>query len=383
LVKFKFSVDTVFVTLLGVIYAAGIVSFGYLALNRVPYYMGHNVADKHAASPSPAAGSQVLGSEVASATPGPASPTPTGFIARINSLKAAVLPAKPAGALNAKSLYVFPDNYAREALKNEQDPAAAAQIRKISERPTAKWYGQWIADVEGAVRADIAGAGVNELPLLVAYNIPFRDCGQHSAGGVASAQAYRQWIDHFAAGVGSKPAMIVIEPDALAQFDCLSKAQIDDRYGMLRYAVSKLGANPNALVYIDAGNAQWGSPQEIINRLKAAGVAEADGVSVNVSNYYTNGDSLAYAKTVSQGLGGKHYVIDSSRNGNGPLSAAAWCNPSGRALGTPPQITQDGGELDAYLWIKQPGTSDGNCNGGPSAGQWWRSNALELAINAK
>ena len=36
----------------------------------------------------------------------------------------------------------------------------------------------------------------------------------------------------------------------------------------------------------------------------------------------------------------------------------------------------------ALLWIKQPGESDGTCNGGPNAGQWWADYALGLAQRA-
>ncbi|MYV59291.1 endoglucanase, partial [Streptomyces sp. SID4931] len=42
--------------------------------------------------------------------------------------------------------------------------------------------------------------------------------------------------------------------------------------------------------------------------------------------------------------------------------------------------TQTGDELvDAYLWIKRPGESDGDCKGGPKAGDWWPEYALGLA----
>ena len=43
----------------------------------------------------------------------------------------------------------------------------------------------------------------------------------------------------------------------------------------------------------------------------------------------------------------------------------------------------DGSGLDALLWVKLPGESDGTCNGGPAAGAWFPSMALELARNAK
>ncbi len=61
----------------------------------------------------------------------------------------------------------------------------------------------------------------------------------------------------------------------------------------------------------------------------------------------------------------------------------AWCNPDGRALGTPP-TTKTGDPLcDAFYWLKPPGESDGRCNHGPAAGAWWPQKALEMAQNAK
>jgi endoglucanase len=38
--------------------------------------------------------------------------------------------------------------------------------------------------------------------------------------------------------------------------------------------------------------------------------------------------------------------------------------------------------VDALLWAKPPGESDGACNGGPPAGRWWAEQAIELVENA-
>ncbi len=51
--------------------------------------------------------------------------------------------------------------------------------------------------------------------MLVAYNIPFRDCAQFSAGGATSVAEYEAWIDGFAAGIGDQPAVVILEPDGL------------------------------------------------------------------------------------------------------------------------------------------------------------------------
>jgi endoglucanase len=284
--------------------------------------------------------------------------------------------------LKGKSLYVFPENYARRALQHERDPVAIGLIRKIAERPVAQWYGEWITDIRNALQTDFTPAKPAELPVLVMYNLPHRDCGQHSSGGATSPVAYRNWVDQFSAGLGTRSAIVVVEPDALPQMDCLPADAAQERYELLRYAVTTLTAKTQAVVYLDAGHARWVAAETMAARLATSGIATADGFSVNVSNYFTNAESLEYADEVSRHLNGAHFVIDSSRNGRGPLSHVDWCNPPGRALGSPPAIVNDVPGLDAYLWIKQPGTSDGTCNGGPPAGQWWRQNALELARNS-
>ncbi len=144
-------------------------------------------------------------------------------------------------------------------------------------------------------------------------------------------------------------------------------------------------------MYIDAGHSGWQPVPEIVTRLKAAGIEEADGFSLNVSNYKKTETEIKYGKEVSKRLGGKHFVIDTSRNGNGPPvegckkadDEACWCNPAGRALGTPPTSETHEPLVDAFLWLKKPGESDGQCNGGPKAGVFWQERAVELARNAK
>ena len=60
-------------------------------------------------------------------------------------------------------------------------------------------------------------------------------------------------------------------------------------------------------------------------------------------------------------------------------TATAWCNPRGQALGVAPTTNTGHPLVDAFLWIKQPGESDGTCQGGPQAGSWWNEIAVELS----
>lgn len=87
---------------------------------------------------------------------------------------------------------------------------------------------------------------------------------------------------------------------------------------------------------------------------------------------------------MSAAAAGKPFIIDTSRNGNGPPDTvgdteASWCNPRGRATGSLPTSETGNPLVHAFFWVKKPGESDGDCNGGPKAGQWWTDIALELA----
>lgn len=257
-------------------------------------------------------------------------------------------------------------------------PADAAQIDKIAQNPVAIWLGEWSGDVEAHVRAriaDISAAGA--LPVFVAYNIPLRDCGLYSAGGAKSADEYRWWIRKLRAGIGSHKAVVILEPDAVANADCLSSADRQTRYALLADAVSVLQTNSAISAYLDAGHSSWHTATQMAARLTTAGIAGARGFALNVSNFRYTADEVAYGKQISAQLGGKPFIVDTSRNGQG--SNGEWCNPSGRGLGPRPTASTGNAAVDAFYWIKTPGASDGTCNGGPSAGQWWPDYALGLA----
>ncbi|MER6138011.1 glycoside hydrolase family 6 protein [Streptomyces sp. NPDC001815] len=263
----------------------------------------------------------------------------------------------------------------------------ARLLRRIADRPVALWPP---ADhPEPRIReATAAAAGEGRTAVFVAYDIPHRDCGQHSAGGAYDADAYRDWIDRFAGALGDSDALVVLEPDAVAHIvdGCTPGEYHAEREQLLSEAIVRLKQQPGTRVYLDAGNPAWIQDSEkLVEPLGRAGVAHADGFALNVSNFQTDETTRQYGRRLSEALGGKHFVVDTSRNGNGPLGgdpSQAWCNPPGRALGTPP--TTDTGDplIDAYLWIKRPGESDGQCRGGPAAGKWWADYALGLARNS-
>jgi endoglucanase len=260
----------------------------------------------------------------------------------------------------------------------------AEQIRKIAEQPSGEWILPENAEDQARGYTEAADQADRDA-LLVLYNIPHRDCGQFSKGGAADGNQYRAFIDSVAKGIGDRHATVILEPDAVQHMvdNCTPEEFHEERYDLLKGAVGKLKSLKNTTVYLDAGNAGWGKPDQIFQPLQWSGIDQADGFSVNVSNFYTTEDSVKYGKELSAKVGNKPFVIDTSRNGNGPYTGGdpdqRWCNPPGRALGEEPGTKTGDPLVKAYLWVKRPGESDGDCKGGPPAGKWWPEYALKLA----
>jgi endoglucanase len=393
----------------------------------------------------------------------------------------------------------------------------ALALTEMAATPQAVWLdGGSPTEVRDSVKKTVAQASrEHRVPVLVAYNLPFRDCAQYSAGGAVDTPAYQAWIDGLAAGIGESRAVVLLEPDGLGiipyntTLDGVTDwcqptvsdgagnsvpapgASPADRYALLNYAVDSLKAKaPSAAVYLDGTHSAWLGAGEAAYRLDRAGVRRVSGLFLNVSNFQPTPQLLQYGTWISKCLyyannpaeGGwrlghygycasqyfpatpndpttwgltdqwyadnvdnaanppsgpavlSHVVIDTSRNGRGtldPVPFAAppydqpagvvsalqvgnWCNPPGAGVGARPTADTGTPLVDAYLWVKIPGQSDGSCDiaGGarawdfaqynpwgltvdaqshfdplwgmvdPDAGVWFNAQALQLAQNA-
>jgi len=402
------------------------------------------------------------------------------------------------------------------ALIKSHDVLDAARLTAMIAAPRATWFtGGTPKEVQKSVQLRMAEATFEKrVPVLVAYDLPFRDCAQYSAGGALSVADYEAWLDGFAKGIGSGKAIVILEPDSLGiipfynpfadrdswnppgTLEWCQPAAADpataaaDRFAMLNYAVNRLKTNAATSVYLDGTHSGWLGSGDAADRLLQAGIAHADGFFVDTSNFQPTPQLEKYAGWIAKCIwfadpgsgswgGGhaewcgsqyspanpndfstwsltdewyasnvesqsaypgnaalKHFVIDTSRNGNGTLDASAyanapylqppavisgltagnWCNPPGAGLGARPKLAPDSAQplLDAFLWIKTPGESDGTCDiaGGarawdfssynpwglsaaaqphfdplwgavdPAAGAWFPAQALELARKA-
>ncbi|MGV8880763.1 MAG: glycoside hydrolase family 6 protein [Rhodoglobus sp.] len=278
--------------------------------------------------------------------------------------------------LDGTTFYVNPDSAAARSAAAETDPELRAAFESLAAVPTGIWLlpeahpaEQIYAYVDQIVSS---AAAQSATPILVVYGIPSRDCGNFSAGG-SSSEHYGAWISLIAKAIGDRKAVVILEPDSLALSP--SCGTEDATAGFLRDAIERLAAD-RTTIYLDGGHSDWLPAEEMASLLRAAGVADVRGFATNVSNYNDSESEHEYGDKLSALLGGAHYVTDTSRNGNG--SNGEWCNPTGRAIGEGTTGAASNGAQDGSLWVKAPGESDGNCNGGPSAGVWWPEAAVAL-----
>jgi endoglucanase len=446
--------------------------------------------------------------------------TAVAAMAGLSAVPAIAVTSSHQLASNTRFAFHKPDQAAIQQvgqLLAHHDAHGAALIADELLTPQADWFTK---GTPAEVRQQVAQLvtldnAIRTVPTFVVYNVPGRDCSQYSSGGAGSDSAYLAWIDGFVKGLGNGKAIIIVEPDGLANLpsDCPGAYPGQDiaaitasRIADIKYAAESIESHdPNSLVYLDAGHSAWHSAGDMSSRLAQAGVADVQGFFLNASNYqYTSNlnfygtwlsECLAYATAdnstgvaVNAGdFGGcgdeyynggpatnwaggalnpygiwtegnadltlntagvtsryalelgtvtpkAHFVVDTSRNGKGPndmsayaaapynqpsgviasLKAGNWCNPPGAGLGVKPTAHTGVPLVDAYLWIKTVGESDGQCNiaGGarawdytaynpwgwnaaqqqandplwgiadPAAGAWFPQQALQLAQNA-
>jgi endoglucanase len=274
-------------------------------------------------------------------------------------------------------------------------------IGKIATHPQFKWFGRWDVRKYGAKsaisqyldRVDCASPGT--VPQIVSFFHEGTGCHNGFTGGGAAEDArYRKILKGFAEGIGTHRVVIAFEPDSLGTIDCLIPSRRKARTKTLAYGIEQLSKVPNATVYVDAGAADWMAPAKAAKLLKKVGVRRVRGFMLNATHMVKDGPSIRYGKKISKRLGGKHFIVNTSDNGRGPMyrrlpngrRQTIWCNPPNSGLGKPATTDTGSPAADALLRVNRPGTSHGACKPpgvrGPSVGQWFESRALSMARRA-
>ena len=332
-----------------------------------------------------------------------------------------------------------PDYAKRMDVSREKNPALAARIDAIKSRVgTAVWVDKTyhlfrVDEVLAETRRQQQASGQPVVATFVVYNLPDRDCSAGASAGELTLkdrgmERYKaEYIDQFAkkfAEYSDVRIAIVLEPDSLPNIvtnrgagNCTPEVLQGYREGVV-YAIQHL-AMPHVAIYLDVAHSGWlgwegnrtGIAQVFREVLDAAGGEQLiRGFATNISNYtpivepdpseerrkspyYGNNpamDELTYVSLLSSSLGAvgitrKNFIIDTGRNGNPRARSnwGSWCNVANAKVGELPAVDPmpiipiGSAHLDAYMWIKPPGESDGSCGGGdsmegaPPAGMWF------------
>jgi cellulose 1,4-beta-cellobiosidase len=366
----------------------------------------------------------------------------------LSPVQPATTPPAPEGMnpFDGARLYINPDYVAALQALETKHPGDAALLKKMEAFPTAIWL-SWIADTKELPRylddalAQQKAGGQPVVSVFVLYDLPARDCNAESSAGeleaneVGEARYQHDYVDVIAAAFRAHPDQriaMILEPDSLANLvtnignpRCQAAEGIYKRG--IAYAIAKLSL-PNVFLYLDAAHAGWlGWPKNLAKSIPlykevltmAGGTDRLRGFATDVSNYdpakdptapprvpeYAASDELGYVNDLSAaltkaGIKGKGFVIDTGRDGRANIRTAAgnWCNIKGAGLGERPRANPVP-KVDAYLYLKVPGESDGtsdpkakrfdeNCASddaapnAPEAGKMFDSFLIDLLKNA-
>ena len=301
------------------------------------------------------------------------------------------LPVAPTNGNPLSGARFFVDHEDAVSLAARQYPP----LRVISEEPGTARFGAFSGPKVGPVVHDyLVRASRQEpgtVPLLATYRVVDGHCGNWTPSSGDHA-AYHAFISSFARGVGRHRAVLFLEMDALITSPCLSAGGLAIRMHELRDAIGVLRAKcPHLVIYLDGGAADALSAAHTARLLRRAGVAQIQGFFLNSTHFDWTSKEIRYGETVSRLTGGKHFVVNTGENGQGPLIPAdrvregneVLCNPPGRGLGPKPTTDTGYRNVDGFAWTSDPGESGGACvPGAPPVGAFWPAYALMLLRNA-
>ncbi|KAF9872501.1 glycosyl hydrolase family 6 [Colletotrichum karsti] len=378
-------------------------------------------------------------------------------------LAAALAPAALAGPLKSRQTasydgnpladrQLFPNPYYADEIKNLAIPKMsgdlAAKVAKVAEVPSFAWLdtrakislmNSTLAEIR---KLNQAGANPPYAGTYVVYNFPDRDCSaKASAGELLIAEDginkyKKEYIDPIAAlakEYSDTRIVFVYEPDGLANMitnmGVQKCSQAADTYKEATdYAFKTLNLD-NVAIYVDAGHAGWLGWEANLKPTatlyaevyKKAGSPKAvRGVVTNVSNFngwkldtapaYTTPNNnfdeskfhAALTPLLKEAGYPANYLVDQGRSGKQPTGQQIWgdwCNVKDTGFGTRPTVKTGIDTLDAIVWVKPGGESDGTsnssatrydekCSSGssfipaPEAGTWFQEYFEMLIKNA-
>ncbi|KAL5533726.1 hypothetical protein ACEPAG_186 [Sanghuangporus baumii] len=326
------------------------------------------------------------------------------------------------------------------AVVNISDATLASQAALVEQIPVFFWMdvAAKVSDL-GDILSQADAAGGTQVIQAVIYDLPDRDCAAEASAGEftiadGGAEKYQAYIDSIVEQVERFPnvrVVFVVEPDGLANLvtnlSVPKCANAESTYKeLVSYAIAQLQQN-NVWLYLDAGHSGWlGWPANLQPAADmfasvlqgAGGNATVRGLATDVSNYNLlrgaedpaqapnpNYDEELYvnalAPLLQQSNFPSQFIVDQGRSGVSGIRTAEgdWCNVLGAGLGPRPSTDTGNDLIDAIVWVKPPGESDGTSNSSaarfdshcaqsdaaqpaPEAGTWFQSYFETLVQNA-
>ncbi|KAH8653157.1 putative Exoglucanase 3 [Tricladium varicosporioides] len=300
--------------------------------------------------------------------------------------------------LHANSAYASEISTAMASVTDESIKTKAAAVAKVGSF-------LWIDTIS---RVPIVATMLAETPCtdvlgLVIYDLPGRDCAAKASNGeLKSGELSRyksEYIDPIVAAIKAAPNVavaLIIEPDSLpnlvtnANLTTCQASKTDYQDGVA-YALKQLNL-PNVAMYIDAGHGGWlgwdanlqPGADMLTKVYKAAGSPkQVMGIATNVAGWnawdqkpgeFSTATDAKYNKCQDEkryinafnpllkkgGMPNKA-IIDTGRNGVTGLRKewGNWCNVNGAGFGVRPTTTTNDPLVDAFVWVKPGGESDG------------------------
>ncbi|KAK4097596.1 glycoside hydrolase family 6 protein [Parathielavia hyrcaniae] len=347
---------------------------------------------------------------------------------------------------------LWANNYYRSEVHTLAIPSLTgtmvAKASAVAEVPSFQWMDRnvtidtlmlkTLAEIRAANQA---GANPPYAAQLVVYDLPDRDCAAAASNGewaianngVNNYKSYINAIRKHLIDYSDIRTILVMEPDSNANM--VTNLNVPKCQGaastyraMTIYGLQQLNL-PHVAMYMDAGHAGWlGWPANIQPAADLfAGIyndagkpAAVRGLATNVANYnaFSVASPPAYT-TPNPNYDEKHYIdafaplltaagfpaqfiVDQGRSGKQPTGQTEWghwCNAQGTGFGTRPTANTGHSRVDAFVWIKPGGESDGTSDTtaarydhhcgladslkpAPEAGQWFQAYFEQLLTNA-
>ncbi|PKQ27074.1 MAG: hypothetical protein CVT64_01100 [Actinobacteria bacterium HGW-Actinobacteria-4] len=271
------------------------------------------------------------------------------------------------------------------AYRIDGDHERADTLMRIAGTAQARWVGAWMDDdrVANTTLGVFRAARDQDRIALIAFaGQPPLACEIDNLDAVRDAYVSKvaASVRHFAEF--SIEAWVILEPGAINDLEvCDGRA---DHVEVMNAAIKALD-DAGVGVYVDATGARGWPAEEAAARLAQLDLSRVDGLLLGVGGYdlveveRERGDAILDI-LADQRHTHLSYIIDTARTGNGTAGDET-CNARGQAIGKAPRLVGDG-RLEAYVWVKRPGESDGPCNTTVGEGEFAPDLAMELARNA-